>query len=145
MKILSMLEELEDTIERGINIPFIGKCLVNKTEILERIKEVRLELPDAIKQAEWVTKKRDDILMEAQQEANNAMKRIEEKVSACVEEHEITKRAQEQANEIVVNAQKNARDIRLGTKAYADSILNKVEEILKDTIKVVKTNRDELK
>ncbi|MDD4295667.1 MAG: ATPase, partial [Ruminiclostridium sp.] len=42
-------------------------------------------------------------------------------------------------------AKKNAREIRLGTREYADNILNKVEEILEDTLDVIKVNRDELK
>jgi hypothetical protein len=53
--------------------------------------------------------------------------------------------AYERANEIVSGAQKNAREIRLGTKEYADGILCKVEEILKDTVDVIKMNREELK
>jgi vacuolar-type H+-ATPase subunit H len=62
-----------------------------------------------------------------------------------VDEHEITRKAYEQANEIISNAQKNAREIRLGAREYADSILNKVEQILKDTQDVIQVNREELK
>jgi vacuolar-type H+-ATPase subunit H len=126
-------------------MPFVGKCLVDKEEILEIIKEIRLKLPDDIKQAKWVKEERQRILLEAQKEANNIIKDAENKISSLIDEHEITKKAYEQANEIVANAQKNARDIRLGTREYADSILNKVEDILKDTIDVVQANRDELK
>lgn len=62
-----------------------------------------------------------------------------------VDEHEISRRAYEQAEVIINNAKKNAREIRLGTREYADSILSKVEEILEDTLEVIKANRDELK
>jgi vacuolar-type H+-ATPase subunit H len=145
MEILAVLETLEDVIEKSVNMPFVGKCLVDKEEILEIIKEIRLKLPDDIKQAKWVKEERQRILLEAQKEANNIIKDAENKISSLIDEHEITKKAYEQANEIVANAQKNARDIRLGTREYADSILNKVEDILKDTIDVVQANRDELK
>lgn len=145
MEILAILETLEDVVERGVSVPFSGKCMVDKEEILEIIKEIRLKLPDDIKQAKWVKEERQRILLEAQKEANNIVKDAENRISSLVDEHEITKQAYEQANEIVANAQKNAREIRLGTREYADSILNKVEEILKDTIEVIQTNRDELK
>lgn len=62
-----------------------------------------------------------------------------------IDEHEITKKAYEQSNEIISNAQKNAREIRLGTKEYADSILSKVEQILEETLQVIRENREELK
>lgn len=145
MEILAILETLEDVIERSMNVPVVGKCLVDKEEILEIIKEIRLKLPDDIKQAKWVKEERQRILLEAQKEANNIIKDAENKIASLVDEHEITKKAYEQANEIISNAQKNAREIRLGTREYADSILNKVEEILKDTIDVVQANREELK
>ena len=145
MEILSILETLEDLVEKSMNVPFSGRCLVDKEEILEIVKEVRLKLPDDIKQAKWVKEERQRILMEAQKEANNTIKDAEGKIAALVDEHEITKKAYEQANEIISNAQKNAREIRLGTRDYADSVLDKVEEILKDTLDVIKMNREEIK
>ena len=145
MEILAILETLEDVIEKSVNVPIVGKCLVDKEEILEIIKEIRLKLPDDIKQAKWVKEERQRILLEAQKEANNIIKDAENKIASLVDEHEITQKAYEQANEIVANAQKNAREIRLGTREYADSILDKVEEILKETVEVVQANREELK
>lgn len=145
MEILSILETLEDVIEKSFNIPVTGKCLVDREEVLEIIKEMRLKLPDDIKQAKWVKEERQRILLEAQKEATDIIADAENKIMSLVDEHEITKKAYEQANEIVSNAQKNAREIRTGTREYADSILNKVEDILKDTIEVVEQNREELK
>lgn len=145
MEILSILETLEDVIEKGVSVPFSGRCLVDREEVLELIKEIRLKLPDDLKQAKWVKEERQRILLEAQKEANNVVKDAENKIAELVDEHEITKKAHEQAKEIVSNAQKNARDIRLGTREYADSVLNKVEDILKETLDVIRTNRAELK
>jgi len=145
MEILSILEALEDLIEKSKSVPFSGKCFVDREEILELIKEFRLKLPDDIKQAKWVKEERQRILLESQKEANNIIKEAENKIASLVDEHEITKKAYEQANEIISNAQKNAREIRLGTREYADSVLNKVEEILKETMEVIQANREELK
>lgn len=145
MEILAILETLEDLVEKSVGVPFSGKCLVDKEEILEIVKELRLKLPDDIKQAKWVKEERQRILMDAQKEAGSMIKEAQNNIASMVDEHEITKKAYEQANEIVAAAQKNAREIRLGTKEYADSILNKVEEILNDTIEVIKIDRQELK
>lgn len=145
MEILTVLETLEDLIEKSSSVPFSGKCLVDREEVLEIVKEMRLKLPDDIKQAKWVKEERQRILLQAQKEADNILKDAENKIAALVDEHEITKKAYEQANEIVGNAQKNAREIRLGAREYADSVLNKVEEILIDATDVIKSNRKELK
>ncbi|TYQ12958.1 UNVERIFIED_CONTAM: hypothetical protein Cloal_4001 [Acetivibrio alkalicellulosi] len=145
MEILAILETLEDLIEKSVSVPFSGKCMVDKEEIHEIIKEIRLKLPDDLKQAKWVKEERQRILLEAQKEANDIVKDAENQISALVDEHEITKKAYDQSNEIISNAQKNAKEIRLGTKEYADSVLNKVEEILGETLEVIKANRKELK
>lgn len=145
MEILSVLEALEDLVEKSIAVPFTGKCMVSRDEILDVIQDIRLKLPDELKQANWVIEERTRILAEAQQEADNIIKGSDSRIAAMVDEHEISRKAYEQAEVIITNAKKNAREIRLGTREYADNILNKVEEILEDTLDVIKVNRDELK
>lgn len=145
MEILALLETLEDTVEKSMGLPFSGKCMVDREELLEIIKEIRIKLPDDIKQAKWIKEERQRILLEAQKEADNTVRDAENKISAFVDEHEITKRAYEQANEIITNAHKTARDVRIGTRDYADGVLNKVEVILKDALSVIETNRSELR
>jgi len=65
---------------------------VDKEEILEIIKEIRLKLPDDIKQAKWIKEERQRILLEAQKEANNIIKDAENKIASLIDEHEITKK-----------------------------------------------------
>lgn len=136
---------LEDIVERSITVPIIGKSIVSKEELLDLVREMRVKLPDDIKQAKWVRDERQRILLEAQKEADYTVKDAEIRISSSVEEHEITKRAYEQATEIITTAQKTAREIRLGTREYADSILCKIEGILKEATCVINTNRQELK
>lgn len=131
MEILSLLEALEDAIESGMSVPFSGKCMVDRDEVLELIQDIRLKLPDDIKQAKWITKERSRILAEAQQEADNIIKNAENRIASMVDEHEISRKAYEQAEVIITNAKKNAREIRLGTREYADNILAKWKKFLK--------------
>ncbi len=146
MEILELLEQIEDILESGVNIPLTGgKCLVDRDAILEIVQDIRLKLPDDIKQAKRITEEKARLMAEAQQEAENIIKNAESRIAALVDENEITKKAYEQAEVIISNAKKNAREIRLGTREYADSVLNKVEEILEDTLDVIKVNRQELK
>ncbi len=145
MNVLKLLEELEDIIENCSSIPFAQKVLVDKREILEIIKDIRIHLPDEIKQAQWVNEERQRILAEAQQEADTISEEANKHILSMVEESEITKLANEQAEKIITQAQNNAKEMRLGAKDYADSLLESVELDLTDLIGTVKENRDELK
>ncbi|MCX7774079.1 MAG: ATPase [Clostridia bacterium] len=146
MELLELLEQIEDIVESGMNIPLSGgKCVIDREAVLELVQEIRLKLPDDIKMAKRITEEKQRVITEAQQEAENILKNAESRIAALVDENEITKKAYEQAEVIISNAKKNAREIRLGTREYADGILNKVEEILEDTLDVIKVNRQELK
>ena len=92
MEIFTLLEALEDIIERSKSIPFSAKCIIEKEELLEIIKEVRLKLPDELKQAKWVKEERQRILQEAQKEADGVVKEAENRIIAMIEEHEITRK-----------------------------------------------------
>lgn len=146
MEILELLDQIEDLVEGAVSVPLSGgKCLVDRVTLLELIQDIRLKLPDDLKTAKRMAEEKQRYLTEAQQEAENIIKNAESRIAALVDENEITKKAYEQAEIIISNAKKNAREIRLGTREYADGILNKIEEILEDTLDVIKVNRQELK
>lgn len=145
MELLELLEQLEETLERGMNIPFSGRCLVRRDEVLDLIQDIRLKLPDDIKTARNISVDRTRILEEAEHQAAEILRNAETRITALVDEHEISRKAVEQAGVIIGNAKKNAREIRLGTREYADGVLDKVESILTETLDVIRVNRQELK
>jgi len=145
MEIFTLLETLEDILERSKNIPFSDKGIVDKEEILEIIKEIRIKLPDELKQAKWIKEERGRILVEAQKEADGIVKEAENRIIAMIDEHEITRKAYEQKAEIIETANEMSREISKGTKDYADSVLEGIEIALEDALKVIQNNRRELK
>ena len=145
MEIFALLEKLEDVVENGLVVPLTGRTMVNKKEMIDLLKEIRVMLPDEIKQAKWIKEERQRFLFEAQQEANNLLQEAENRISSMIDESEITRKSYEQANETIINAQKTAREIKQGSLEYADEVLIKMEEALKDAYLVLHKNREELK
>lgn len=145
MEICSLLDEMEKAIEDGKSIPFTSKVLVDREDVLDLIKEIRLKLPEELKQAKWVKEERTRILVEAQKEAEGIVKEAENRIIAMVDENEITRKAYEQKNEIIQTANEMAREISNGTKEHADAILERIENVLLDTLKTIQNNRRELK
>lgn len=145
MEIFTLLETLEDLLERGRNVPFSAKIIVDKEEMLDLIKEIRLKLPDELKQAKWVKEERERILEQANKEANDVVKEAENRIISMIDEHEITKKAYEQKAEIIEAANEMSREISNGTKEYADNVLQGIEVALEDALKIIQNNRKELK
>ena len=144
MELLKLIEELEDLIEEGSTLPFGSKVFVDKKHVLDIIKEIRLQLPDEIKQAEWINAERQRILAEAQQEADSIVENTKLYLQEQVETSEIVKQAHKQGEDIIYQAQSTAKEIRLGAKQYADDLLRKVEENLSNIVNTVRDNREEL-
>ena len=125
MEIFTLLETLEDILERSKSVPFTEKAIVDKEEVLEIIKDIRLKLPDELKQAKWIKEERGRILQEAQKEADDIVREAENRIISMIDEHEITRKAYEQKAEIIETANEMSREITKGTKDYADEILRK--------------------
>jgi cell division septum initiation protein DivIVA len=145
MELFELLETLEETLENSKTMPFSRKAIVEKENILDIIKEIRLKLPDELKQAKWVKEERQRILVEAQKEADDIVKEAENRIISMIDEHEITRKAYEQKAQIIETANEMSREISKGTKDYADNLLEKIEVVLEDALKTVQNNRKELK
>ena len=131
MEIFTLLETLEDILERSKNLPFSEKVIVDRNEMLDLIKEIRLKLPDELKQAKWIKEERERIMSEAHKDADDIVKEAEKRIISMIDEHEITKKAYEKKDEIVAEANEKYRIMDRETKAYADWILEGVQERVK--------------
>ncbi len=145
MEIFTLLETIEEMLENSKSLPFSSKSVVDKEEVLEIIKEIRIKLPDELKQAKWVKEERQRILVEAQKEADDIVKEAENRIISMIDEHEITRKAYEQKAEIIETANEMSREISKGTKDYADSILENIETSLENALQIIQNNRKELK
>ena len=145
MEVLSLLETIEEMLNKSASIPLTKKSLVDRDELIDVVKEIRLKLPDELKQAKWVKEERQKILVDAQKEANQLIKEAENRIISMIDEHEITRKAYEKKVEIIETANEMSREISKGTKEYADSVLAGIEVALQDAMKVIQNNRKELK
>jgi len=152
MEIFTLLETLEDIFERSKSIPFTEKSIVDREEALEIIKDIRLKLPDELKQAKWIKEERGRILQEAQREADGIVREAENRIISMIDEHEITRKAYDQKAEIIETANEMSREITKGTKDYADGILanlenaiNNINISINEARRTIEQNRNELK
>jgi cell division septum initiation protein DivIVA len=174
MEVMLLLDALEDILEKAPNLPLSNRSMINKEELQEIIKDIRIKLPDEVKQAQWIKEERQKILIEAKKDAESLRRESEEKlhkikeerhrvlaeaekeaeilkkeadkkIQDLIDESDIVKRANEQAKEIVIAAQIDAKKIRLGSKAYADELLAELEKHASNVLDTIRNNRDELK
>ena len=148
----SRIEQLIDEIEE-----YIDNCkykafstdviMVNKAEIDDLLRELRMKTPEEIKRYQKVISNKEAILNDAKQKAQNLLKNAEVQTNELVSEHEIMQQAYSQANEIVTLATKQAQEIldnamieangmKTAAMQYTDNILANLENILKQSIEI---------
>lgn len=145
MDVIKLIDEIEDIVENASNMPFSKKVLVDSEEVLEIVKELRLRMPDEIKQANWIKEEKERILIEAHNDAEHIINSAKIKLEDLVGEEAITKTAEERAQELIENAQSNAKEIRLGAIDYADSMLDETQKNLKEIFNLLTENRKDLR
>ena len=145
MEILEIIDKLEEKIDKAMNIPIINRSLMDKEDLLADIEDIRLQLPEELKQARWMKEERKKIISEAQQEAESIIKAAEEKTIQMVQEHEITKKAYERATGMIDSAKENAQETRRQTLEYCDELLYSMQQRFEALTETIKESRNNLK
>ena len=145
LKIASMIAQLEELIEASPKAKFGGgKRMVDADAMLDLLGDMKVTIPDDIRRAQSMLLDEAAIITLARDEAESIRTNAEREFEAHVAEHAILNEVQRRADEILVRAEENARQIVQGSRQYADNILVDIQRYLHDYFKIVDQNRQEL-
>ena len=136
MKVLELLDEIEEIIETSSGFPLTGKIMVDAEELKEIVGDIRTSLPDEIQQAQWIKNERDRILDEARTEYETIIRDAQRQSEDLIDENEITARSRALAEDLMRTTEENSRQLKMSTYDYVDGILFDFQEKmdgLKDT------------
>jgi vacuolar-type H+-ATPase subunit H len=146
INIEEILEMMDETLDKAMQVPFSNKkSLIDVEKMRELVDGVRLNMPNEIKQAKNLVRDRKTIVDEAKAEGDTIIKRAEERAKQLVSQQEITRVAQQRANEIMASAQAKSKELRSTTNEYIDNTLASVEELLSHDLVNIKKARNALK
>jgi cell division septum initiation protein DivIVA len=132
-------------VENARPVPLSNKSkMVDSDKVYEIIDEVRAQYPDELKQARWIVKERQEMLEEAEKEANRVLEEARDRAQALANETEVVRLAEAQAADILDKARTQEREIRLGAEDYADEMLANLEVNLGKLLTAVQRGRDRL-
>ena len=153
-RIEQLIDEIETYIDNCKYQPFSNtKIIVDKEEIDELLRELRMKTPDEIKRYQKILSNKEAILNDARAKAEALINDATIHTNELINEHEIMQQAYAQANEVVTMATKQAQDIldnatieannmRSAAMQYTDGILANVENLLTQTMKTTQDHYD---
>lgn len=129
--ILHLVDRLETLVEHGRHIPLTSSVIVDEGTFLDIIDQMRISIPEEIKQAKRTEQERDKALAEAQAEGALIIAKAREDAARLVAEHELRRQAQQRADRILEEAERQAQAIRQGGNDYAaDVLIHLAEELV---------------
>lgn len=145
-RIEQIIDDIDEFIESCKFQPLSStKIIVNKDEIDEYLRELRLKTPDEIKRYQKIISNKDAILEDAQSKADAIIADAQAKAQELVTQHEIMQKAYAQANdtinaankqaqEILDSATQDANSIRLSAITYTDDMMANIGSVLNQTL-----------
>jgi vacuolar-type H+-ATPase subunit H len=138
MKVDELLDRMEYLIQNARHVPLSTQIMLNEDEMMELIDQIRFNLPDEIKQANWTVAEQQRIVTEAHAEAARIMSRANERAEETASEHEILRRAERHSSQVVKDAQAKGEQIVRESEAYALEQLKQLEAHLGRTLATVR-------
>ena len=141
-RIEQLIDELEEYIE-NCKPKFMSnsEIIVNKDEIDELLRELRMKTPDEIKHYQKIISNKEAILNDARAKAEALINEATIHTNELISEHEIMQQAYAQANEVVTQAAQQAQEVldkaimeanelRMQAAQYTEDRLAELESII---------------
>jgi len=154
-RIEQLIDELEEYIE-SCKPKFMSnsEIIVNKDEIDDLLRELRMKTPDEIKRYQRIISNKDAILNDARAKAQALIDEATGRTNQLISEHEIMQQAYAQANGIVATAARQAQEIldkatmeanELRTQAsrYTEDRLAELNSIILESIQSTASNYEQ--
>ena len=155
-RIEQLIDEIEEYIDSCKYQTFSNsKILVNKDEIEELIRELRVKTPDEIKRYQRIIQNKEEILNDARAKAEQLIKDTTLQRTELISEHQIMQQAYAQADEVVTAATRQAQEIldravleanemRNSAMQYTDGMLAYLENMMLSSIQTASADYENL-
>ena len=152
MKAYELIEKLQSEIENTSTVPLLSnKIMLEKNEILDMIEEIKIAIPDEIKEARKIIEDEARIKQQAKRRADGMIDEARAQKQHLIDSNTITKNANDEAEAIIAAAKSEANKLKLRSIEYVTNLLGKAQtdlgkaqNSLKSIIGTIETNKAEL-
>ncbi|MCY7418148.1 MAG: hypothetical protein LH650_06560 [Chloroflexi bacterium] len=125
--IIFLIERLEALIANGRRMPMTNSVVVDQVSALDLVDQLRVAVPEEIRQAKRINEETTRLVERAQEEAERVLARAQEQAAFLIEERELTRAAELRSQQIIAQGNRDADDIRRGADQYAATVLVRLE------------------
>jgi hypothetical protein len=138
------LEQLAELVENARAMPMSASCIVNRSEVLSLIDELRALLPSEVREAQFLLGDREGVMAEGRVEADAIIAAAEVERARLVSETEVMALAAAESERVIAEARDEAVSMRREVDDYVDQKLATFEVVLTKTLTAVERGRERL-
>ncbi len=136
-EILYVLDQLEDMVGISKRVPFSNKVMVEEEHFLDLVEQLRIAIPNEVKQAQRVVRDRERIIAEAQMEAARIVEAARSRAEYLISENGVLNEARQRSEEILEQAEERKKRELGEIDVYAMEQFNHVAQAIQDGLDII--------
>jgi cell division septum initiation protein DivIVA len=144
MDIQFLVERLEALVVNARKLPMTSQVILEQAAVLDLIDQLRVAIPEEVRQARRINQESDRVLGKAREEAEQIIGAAQEQAALLLQDQSILREAEAKANEMLARAQTKSDETMGGADQYAADVLVRLESDLVKTLSIIKKSLEVL-
>ncbi len=144
MDIQFLVERLEALIVNARKVPMTSQIILEQATILDLIDQLRVAIPEEVRQARRINQEGDRVLTRARDEAEQIIGAAQEQAALLLQDQSILREAEAKSQELLDRAQGKSEETMRGADQYAADVLVRLESDLVKTLSIIKKSLEVL-
>jgi hypothetical protein len=133
-----LVERLEALVVNARKMPLTSQIILEQATILDLIDQLRVAIPEEVRQARRINQESDRVLGRARDEAEQIIGAAQEQAALLLQDQSILREAESKAQDILDRAQGKSEETMRGADEYAADVLVRLESDLVKTLSIIK-------
>ena len=139
-----LVERLEALVVNARKVPMTSNIILEQAAVLDLIDQLRVAIPEEVKQARRINQETDRVLAKAREEAEQIIGAGQEQAALLLQDQSILREAESRAHDILDKTQTKAEETMRGADQYAADVLVRLESDLVKTLSIIKKSLEVL-
>src|SRR5204863_5893130 len=139
-----LVERLEALVVNARKVPMTSNIILEQAAVLDLIDQLRVAIPEEVKQARRINQETDRVLAKAREEAEQIIGAGQEQAALLLQDQSILREAESRAQDILDKTQTKAEETMRGADQYAADVLVRLESDLVKTLSIIKKSLEVL-
>src|SRR6266542_1705312 len=139
-----LVERLEALVVNARKLPMTNQIILEQATVLDVIDQLRVAIPEEVRQARRINQESDRVLAKAREEAEQIIGAAQEQAALLLQDQSILREAETRSQDILDKAQTKAEETMHGADQYAADVLVRLDSDLVKTLSVIRKSLEVL-